>query len=612
MRTTGERTALLVDEARAAELTAASLRWQSVTLSAVQLAELELRLSGGYPPRDDPPPDHGHDGPASSASPARTPSAVASPVSISPASIFPVPASPPAAPGHPPASPLPAHYPTPQYTVDAGDAGTQDAEKFQSGSTVALRDSEGVMLAALHLTEVVGSTLSGTVEGLRLPERPDYPELRFTPAALRAELLRRGWTAPNEPAPVAVWADGLLHTADLDRIEALGAAGGAVVVLAPVGGADPADARHHLRIRCLKAALATLSDVRALLALVPVQPVTRLTESVAFGPNTVIRFETVTDGGRPTAAGHAVSGRAATAGRQPAGRPGTGQERGTGRGAGGRDGGGSGGGGGGDGQYQRNADQETDDRDSEPALAGEVAYRTQVCLAYGFSAMTVGPAPSAPGAAALSMLLDRGTRLPPALTPPAVAAELVRAQPPRSERGLTVLFTGLSGSGKSTLAKLLVCRLLERGDRRVTLLDGDVVRLHLSKGLGFSREDRNANVLRIGFVAASVTAAGGTAVCAPIAPYDDVRHQVRTMVEDSGGGFVLVHVATPLQVCEARDRKGLYAKARAGIIPTFTGVSDPYEEPTDADIVIDTVDASPHDAVQTVLSHLRTDGWLAP
>ncbi len=144
----------------------------------------------------------------------------------------------------------------------------------------------------------------------------------------------------------------------------------------------------------------------------------------------------------------------------------------------------------------------------------------------------------------------------------------------------------------------------------MTLLDGDVVRLHLSKGLGFSREDRDINVLRIGFVAAAVTAAGGTAVCAPIAPYGTVRRQVRTMVEDSGGGFVLVHVATPLEICEARDRKGLYAKARAGIIPSFTGVSDPYEEPTDADVVIDTTRTSPQAAVQSILDYLRTHGWL--
>ncbi|WP_131766335.1 adenylyl-sulfate kinase [Candidatus Protofrankia californiensis] len=552
VRTTGKRTALLVDKARAAELTAVSLRWQSVTLSAVQLAELELRLSGGYPPQDGPQPEQAYDGP--------------------------IPTPPTAAPG---------------FTVDAGDEGAQDTEKFQPGSTIALRDAEGVMLAALHLTEVVGATLSGTVEGLRLPEHPDYPELRFTPAALRAELLRRGWIVPNEPAPIAVWVDGLLHTADLDRIEALSATGSAVTVLAPVGGADPADAGHHLRIRCLKAALATLTDVRIMLALVPVRAVARLTESVAFGPDTIIRPETATTDRKPAAAGGTASDPAGTANREKAG------QRTAGRETGGRDGDG-----------QQTAVRETDDRKTEPALAGEVAYRLQVSLAYGFGSMIVGPATSAPGATALSMLLDRGTRLPPPLTPPAVAAELVRAQPPRGERGFTVLFTGLSGSGKSTLAKLLACRLLERGDRRVTLLDGDVVRLHLSKGLGFSREDRNANVLRIGFVAAAVTAVGGTAVCAPIAPYDDVRHQVRTMVEESGGGFVLVHVATPLEVCEARDRKGLYAKARAGIIPAFTGVSDPYEEPADADIVIDTAGASPYDAVQTVLDHLRTDGWL--
>ena len=176
---------------------------------------------------------------------------------------------------------------------------------------------------------------------------------------------------------------------------------------------------------------------------------------------------------------------------------------------------------------------------------------------------------------------------------------------------LTVI-TGLSGSGKSTVANALVVRLLSRGEsRRVTLLDGDLVRKHLSAGLTFSRADRDINVRRIGFVAAEVSRAGGIVVCAPIAPYDATRKDVRQM---AGGdsGFILVHVNTPLEECERRDRKGLYAKARAGLIPEFTGISDPYEEPTDAEVVIDTSKTGVDDAVDLVLDHLRTAGWLPP
>lgn len=175
--------------------------------------------------------------------------------------------------------------------------------------------------------------------------------------------------------------------------------------------------------------------------------------------------------------------------------------------------------------------------------------------------------------------------------------------------GATVLFTGLSGSGKSTIAGRLLVHLMETG-RTASLLDGDVVRTHLSKGLGFSRADRDANVRRIGFVAAEITKHGGIAICCPIAPYDETRRAVRAMVERHGR-FVLVHVATPIEVCEARDRKGLYAKARAGEIPEFTGVSDPYEEPTDADLVVDTRVESADDAAARVVDHLRRLGVLS-
>ncbi|MCW2887671.1 MAG: adenylylsulfate kinase [Streptosporangiaceae bacterium] len=211
----------------------------------------------------------------------------------------------------------------------------------------------------------------------------------------------------------------------------------------------------------------------------------------------------------------------------------------------------------------------------------------------------------------LGALLDRGEPIPDWFTPPAVAAELGAARPPRLRRGVTVFFTGLSGSGKSTVARGLADALVERGGRTISLLDGDVVRRLLSAGLTFSRADRDLNIRRIGYVAAEVTRHGGLAICAPIAPYAATRAEVRRMVSEVGD-FVLIHVATPLAECERRDRKGLYAKARAGLIPEFTGISDPYEEPGDADLVLDTSRLAPEAAVDAVLELLAAGGWIRP
>ena len=210
----------------------------------------------------------------------------------------------------------------------------------------------------------------------------------------------------------------------------------------------------------------------------------------------------------------------------------------------------------------------------------------------------------------LGTLLDSGTEVPSWFTPPGVARELRRARPPRAERGLAVFFTGLSGSGKSTIARGLAEALTERGDRTVSLLDGDHVRQILSAGLTFSRADRDLNIARIAFVAAEVARHGGIAICAPIAPYAAARAVARRMVTEVGD-FLLVYVSTPLEVCAARDRKGLYAKARAGLIKGFTGVSDPYEEPRDADLVLDTSAMTSDQAVAAVLKLLTTGGWLA-
>jgi sulfate adenylyltransferase len=174
---------------------------------------------------------------------------------------------------------------------------------------------------------------------------------------------------------------------------------------------------------------------------------------------------------------------------------------------------------------------------------------------------------------------------------------------------MTIFFTGLSGAGKSTIANVLMIKFLEMGGRPLTLLDGDLVRKHLSSELGFSKEHRDINIRRIGYVASEITKNGGIAICAPIAPYDPTRKDVRAMIEPFGG-FILVHVSTPVEVCEQRDRKGLYAKARAGILKEFTGISDPYEEPTDAEVTVDTSELSPEEAGQEIILHLEREGFV--
>jgi sulfate adenylyltransferase len=191
-----------------------------------------------------------------------------------------------------------------------------------------------------------------------------------------------------------------------------------------------------------------------------------------------------------------------------------------------------------------------------------------------------------------------------------IAALVERDRPTGTDQGLVVFFTGLSGSGKSTLAHALCDRLLESGGRSVTLLDGDRVRRNLSKGLTFSREDRETNIERIGWVAAEIARHGGLAICSPIAPFDRTRKAARAMADEVGAAFVLFHVATPLEECERRDRKGLYAKARRGEVADFTGISSPYEIPADADLAFDTTGRSVDDVLNEILELLTDRGWL--
>ncbi|MDJ0951965.1 MAG: bifunctional sulfate adenylyltransferase/adenylylsulfate kinase [Alphaproteobacteria bacterium] len=205
--------------------------------------------------------------------------------------------------------------------------------------------------------------------------------------------------------------------------------------------------------------------------------------------------------------------------------------------------------------------------------------------------------------------LQMGIDVPQWFSFPEVITELRRSYPPRHRQGFTVLFTGLSGAGKSTLAKALMVKLMELGGRSVTLLDGDRVRQHLSSELGFSKEHRDLNILRIGYVASEITKAGGIAICAPIAPYTTIRRRVRDLIEPNGG-FVEIYVSTPIEVCEERDTKGLYAKARAGLIHHFTGIDDPYEEPENPELEISTGNQSPEEAAQRILLKLEGMGLI--
>jgi sulfate adenylyltransferase len=209
----------------------------------------------------------------------------------------------------------------------------------------------------------------------------------------------------------------------------------------------------------------------------------------------------------------------------------------------------------------------------------------------------------------LKRRLRKGASIPSWFTYPKVLRELRKIHPSLSRMGFTVFLTGLSGSGKSTIANALTAKLMQIGERVITLLDGDVVRKHLSSELGFSKEHRNINILRIGYVASEITKNGGVAICAPIAPYTVTRRQVRDMIERLGG-FVEVYVATPLETCEQRDRKGLYAKARAGLIREFTGISAPYEVPEKPEIKIDTRNCSPDEAAELIVVNLKKMGFI--
>ena len=554
----------VVDDERASELRKASTDWPSLDLSPRHLCDLELLLSGGFSPL------RGFLGSADVAS-------VCAEMRLSDGTLWPIP-----------------------VTLDVPD---ELAAQVGPGASVALRDPEGVMLAALHVGEVYrpdrraeaqavfGTTdpahpgvahllerthptyLAGTVEGIQPPAHHDYPALRRTPAQLRAEFTRMGWRRV-----VAFQTRNPLHRAHQElTLRAAKEVEANLLIHPVVGMTKPGDVDHYTRVRCYQAIMDGYPHNTAMLSLLPLA-------MRMGGPREALWHAIIR---RNHGATHLIVGRDhAGPGRDSAGQP-----------------------------FYGPYDAQDLVREHEAELGVTmVPFRQMVYVEHLDTYLPEDEVPNGARTLAISgteqrRRLNEGRDLPAWFTPPAVATELRRSYPPRARQGFTVFFTGLSGSGKSTIANVLLIKLLELGGRPVTLLDGDIVRKHLSSELGFSKAHRDINIRRIGFVASEITKNGGIAICAPIAPYDATRKDVRALVEP-GGGFLLVHVSTSLEVCEERDRKGLYAKARSGALPEFTGISDPYEVPGDADVTIDTTQLTPEEAAQQIILHLESEGYV--
>ncbi len=445
------------------------------------------------------------------------------------------------------------------------------AKGLGPGRSLALRDGEGVLRAVLQVSEVWRTkdpaTLAGTVgvagltEGVEPPHHYDFVEMRATPAVLRERFATWGWRKV-----AAFHTNDVMHRAEHDlTLAAARELEASLLVQLGVATDSWWDAGHYSRIRCLQALMKAYPAGTAHLNLLPLAPREPGARDVLL--NAVVAQN-------HGCSHYVVRGSAAGAGDEVIARATGGLEV----------------------KLVR-----VPERVYSPDKG---TFVPEDALAPGTAAKTISPAE-------LAERLAWGREIPSWFSFPDVLQELRRSRPPRARQGFTVFFTGLPSSGKSTLANVLLVRLLQMGGRPVTLLDGDIVRKHLSSELGFSREHRNLNIGRIGFVASEITKNNGIAICAPIAPYDAVRKQVRAMIEPHGG-FVLVHVSTPVAVCEQRDRKGLYAKARAGIVKEFTGVSDPYEEPGDAGLAIDTTERSAEECVHAILLHLEKEGYIGP
>jgi sulfate adenylyltransferase len=555
----------LIDHERADDLKEASRDWPSWDLTDRQVNDLELLLNGGFSPLRGFMSRADYD-------------TVLAGMRLADGTLWPMP-----------------------ITLDVTEA---FADGLEPGGTVALRDPEGVMLAALTVSDVwspdrqreaqdvFGTTntehpgvdylfhqansvyVGGTLQGVQLPVHYDFRAFRRTPAELRARFVEMGWRKV-----VAFQTRNPMHRAHVELTRrAATEIGGNLLIHPVVGMTKPGDVDHYTRVRAYQAVLERYPRHTAALSLLPLA-------MRMGGPREAVWHAIIRKNHGVT---HFIVGRDhAGPGSDSSGKP----------------------------FYGPYDAQEVLSQHEEELGVSMVPFKLMVYVEDRDEYAPMDEVPE--GARTLSIsgteLRERlagGREIPDWFTYPEVVEELRRTHPPRSKQGFTVFFTGLSGSGKSTIANALLVKLSEIGGRPITILDGDLVRKNLSSELGFSKEHRDINIRRVGFVASEITKHRGIAICAPIAPYESIRRENRELIS-AYGGYILVYVNTPLEVCEQRDRKGLYAKARAGIVKEFTGISDPYEVPTDADVVIDTTETSPEEAANLIIIALERLGYLS-
>ena len=485
-------------------------------------------------------------------------------------------------------------------TLDVTDA---FAEQIEVGQRIALRDAEGVLIATMDVSDiwtpdrtreaerVYGTQdethpavqyllhdsnptyVGGRVYGVEPPTYYDFKLLRDTPSELRGRFRKLGWRKI-----VAFQTRNPLHRAHQELTFRAARDAEANLLIHPVVGmTKPGDIDHFTRVRCYEHVLEQYPDQTTQLSLL------NLAMRMA-GPREALWHAIIRKNYGCT---HFIVGRDhAGPGNDKDGNP-----------------------------FYGPYDAQELFREHEKELdITMVPFKMVVYVENKAEYLPADETSETDKVLNLSgtefrRRLREGLDIPEWFSYPKVVEELRKAHPPKHRQGFTVFFTGLSGSGKSTIANALMVKLLENGSRPVTLLDGDVVRKHLSSELNFSKEHRDLNIQRIGYVASEITKNGGIAICAPIAPYTATRRTVRDMISPVGG-FMEVHVATPIEVCEARDRKGLYAKARAGLIKGFTGIDDPYEVPENAEMTIDTGELTADLAAHRILITLESMGYL--
>jgi sulfate adenylyltransferase len=477
------------------------------------------------------------------------------------------------------------------------------AGTLEAGQSLAIRDPEGFLLAVMHIEDIwpvekekEASQLYGTLDRshpgvhyllntsndyyvggrldvLNLPHHFDLKQLRMTPSEIQGIYRKLGWQRV-----VGFQTRNPIHRPQFEMtLRAMRDAKANLLLLPIAGMAKPKDFDHYIRVRCYRAVTPHYPPDSFILNLLP------LSMRLA-GPKDALLHTIISKNYGCT---HFIIGRDhASPGRDSRGKPFYGNDE---------------------------ARKLAEEYSAEIGVA-IVPFDEMVYLPFEDEYRPLDQVPGEMQTISLSgsdirERVRTGRRVPEWATFPEVIDELVKAYPPPRKQGFTVFFTGLSGAGKSTIAKILHSRFLEMGDRPVTLLDGDIVRRNLSSELGFSKEHRDINVRRIGFVATEITKNRGIAICAPIAPYAVTRATIRGAIE-TYGGFIEVFVSTPIEVCEKRDRKGMYAKARAGLIKGFTGVDDPYEVPESPEVTIDTRDLTPDEAAQEILLFLGQKGFI--